>query len=52
MDNQGIGDPVRTAAHAKAITDKDVTEVGTEVGAEAPSAGQVADMTDKALRRS
>jgi hypothetical protein len=30
VNNQRIGDPARTAAYAKAITDKDVTEVGTE----------------------
>ncbi|MFF1272565.1 hypothetical protein ACFVZC_03970 [Streptomyces marokkonensis] len=30
VNNQQIGDPARTAAYAKAITDKDVTEVGTE----------------------
>ncbi|MFF5158302.1 hypothetical protein ACFY3N_19030 [Streptomyces sp. NPDC000348] len=30
VDNQRIGDPAQTAAYAKAITDKDVTEVGTE----------------------
>ncbi|MEV5341311.1 hypothetical protein AB0K93_22955 [Streptomyces sp. NPDC052676] len=28
--NQQIGDPAQTAAYAKAITDKDVTKVGTE----------------------
>ncbi|MFF9760439.1 MULTISPECIES: hypothetical protein [Streptomyces] len=30
VNDQGIGDPARTAAYAKAITDKDVTEVGAE----------------------
>ncbi|MFE6590793.1 hypothetical protein [Streptomyces sp. NPDC057781] len=30
MSNQQIGDPAQTAAYAKAITDKDVTKVGTE----------------------
>lgn len=30
VNNQQIGDPAQTAAYAKAITDKDVTEVGTE----------------------
>ncbi|MFJ9659299.1 hypothetical protein ACIRPR_15225 [Streptomyces griseoflavus] len=30
VDNQQFGDPAQTAAFAKAITDKDVTEVGTE----------------------
>jgi hypothetical protein len=30
MGNQQIGDPAQTAAYAKAITDKDVTKVGTE----------------------
>jgi hypothetical protein len=30
VNNQRIGDPAQTAAYAKAITDKDVTEVGTE----------------------
>ncbi|MER7489172.1 LppX_LprAFG lipoprotein [Streptomyces sp. NPDC126497] len=30
VNGQGIGDPARTAAYAKAITDEDVTEVGTE----------------------
>ncbi|CAL9667627.1 hypothetical protein SUDANB176_07306 [Streptomyces sp. enrichment culture] len=30
MNNQQIGDPAKTAAYAKAITDKDVTKVGTE----------------------
>ncbi len=30
VGNQQFGDPARTAAFAKAITDKDVTEVGTE----------------------
>ncbi|MFD4348012.1 hypothetical protein ACFWQ6_24640 [Streptomyces coelicoflavus] len=30
LGNQQIGDPAQTAAYAKAITDKDVTKVGTE----------------------
>jgi hypothetical protein len=30
MSHQQIGDPAQTAAYAKAITDKDVTKVGTE----------------------
>ncbi|WP_217250706.1 hypothetical protein [Streptomyces sp. AC602_WCS936] len=30
LSNQQIGDPAQTAAYAKAITDKDVTKVGTE----------------------
>ncbi|MFE1034512.1 hypothetical protein ACFW40_21770 [Streptomyces sp. NPDC058807] len=30
LGNQQVGDPARTAAYAKAITDKDVTKVGTE----------------------
>ena len=30
LRDQQIGDPARTAAYAKAITDKDVTKVGTE----------------------
>ncbi|OSC67910.1 hypothetical protein B5181_15410 [Streptomyces sp. 4F] len=30
MNNQQIGDPAQTAAYAKAITDKDVSKVGTE----------------------
>lgn len=30
MSNQQIGDPAQTAAYAKAITDKDITKVGTE----------------------
>ncbi|MFD7702896.1 hypothetical protein [Streptomyces caelestis] len=30
VNNQGIGDPARTVAYAKAITDEDVTKVGTE----------------------
>ncbi|WP_437065974.1 hypothetical protein [Streptomyces sp. enrichment culture] len=30
VNNQQIGDPAQTAAYAKAITDKDVTKVGTE----------------------
>jgi hypothetical protein len=30
MNNQQIGDPARTASYAKAITDEDVTKVGTE----------------------
>lgn len=30
LSNQQIGDPAQTAAFAKAITDKDVTKVGTE----------------------
>ena len=30
MGDQQFGDPARTAAYAKAITDKDVTEVGSE----------------------
>jgi outer membrane murein-binding lipoprotein Lpp len=30
LSNQQIGDPAQTAAYAKAITDRDVTKVGTE----------------------
>ncbi|MET7296685.1 hypothetical protein ABZS79_32060 [Streptomyces griseoloalbus] len=30
MNNQQIGDPAQTASYAKAITDEDVTKVGTE----------------------
>ncbi|QIJ61070.1 hypothetical protein [Streptomyces sp. JB150] len=30
LGNQQLGDPAQTAAYAKAITDKDVTKVGTE----------------------